>query len=85
MDVLDVIRFLAVETFRYQHLNQTQRRRVKSIVYQSKTVLKASRLHREALSAEAGQGAGQNDPGKQRRRKRAAPLNRSIRHPQRPV
>src|SRR5690606_28213392 len=31
MDVLDVIRFLAVETVRYQHLNQAQRRRAKSI------------------------------------------------------
>jgi len=42
IDVLDVIRFLAVETFRYQHLNTSQRRRVKSIVYQSKRLLRKS-------------------------------------------
>jgi hypothetical protein len=51
MDILDVISFLAVGTFRYQHLNQSQRRRVKSIVYQSKKHLSSSRLHREALMA----------------------------------
>jgi hypothetical protein len=53
IDVLDVILFLAVDTFRYQHLNQSQRRRVKSIVYQSKKRLSNSRLHREALMAVA--------------------------------
>jgi hypothetical protein len=57
MDVLDVISFLAVDTFRYQHLNQSQRRRVKSIVYQSKRRLSSSRLHREALMATAKEGA----------------------------
>jgi hypothetical protein len=51
MDVLDAIRFLAVETVRYQHLNQAQRRRVKSIVYQSKKRLKGSRMYREEVSA----------------------------------
>jgi len=49
MDILDMIRFLAVETFRYQHLNQSQRRRIKSIIYQSKRLLKKSNLHKEAL------------------------------------
>jgi hypothetical protein len=53
MDVLDVISFLAVDTVRYQHLNQSQRRWVKSIVYQSKKRLSNSRLHREALMAVA--------------------------------
>jgi hypothetical protein len=48
MDVLDVILFLAVGTFRYQHLNQSQRRRVKSIVYQSKKSLRQTALHKEA-------------------------------------
>jgi hypothetical protein len=57
MDVLDVISFLAVDTFTYQHLNQSQRRRVKSIVYQSKRRLSSSRLHREALMATAKEGA----------------------------
>ena len=52
IDVLDVIRFLSVETFRYQHLNQTQKRKIKSIVYQSKKSLKASKLYREFILAE---------------------------------
>ena len=52
MDILDVIRFLSVETFRYQHLNQTQRRRIKSIIFQSKRLLKKSSLYQEALMAE---------------------------------
>jgi hypothetical protein len=50
MDVLDVIRFLSVETFRYQHLNQTQRRRIKSIIFQSKKWLRQSTLYKAALS-----------------------------------
>lgn len=52
MDILDVIRFLSVETFRYQHLTQTQRRRIKSIIFQSKRYLKKSTLYQEALKAE---------------------------------
>jgi len=52
MDILDVIRFLSVETFRYQHLNQTQRHRIKSIIFQSKKWLKKSTLYQEALMAE---------------------------------
>lgn len=52
MDILDIIRFLSVETFRYQHLNQTQWRRIKSIIFQSKRLLKKSNLYQEALMAE---------------------------------
>lgn len=52
MNILDVIRFLSVETFRYQHLNQTQRRRIKSIIFQSKRLLNKSTLYQEALMAE---------------------------------
>ena len=52
MDILDIIRFLSVETFRYQHLNQSQRRRIKSIIFQSKQLLKKSNLYQEALMAE---------------------------------
>ena len=52
MDILDIIRFLAVGTFRYQHLNQSQRRRIISIIFQSKKLLKKSTLHQEALLAE---------------------------------
>lgn len=54
MDILDVIRFLAVETLRYQHLNQTQRRKIKSIVFQSKKLLKTFSLHLEILETENG-------------------------------
>ena len=57
MDVLDVIRFLSVETFRYQHLNQSQRRRIKSIIYQNKRLLKKSNLYQEALVAEKSTSA----------------------------
>ena len=57
IDVLDVIRFLAVETFRYQHLNQAQRKRIKSIIFQSKRLLKKSPLHLELLAAERADGA----------------------------
>lgn len=52
MDVLDVIRFLAIETFRYQHLSQAQRNKIKSIIFQSKRLLKKSPLHLELLGAE---------------------------------
>jgi hypothetical protein len=54
MDILDVIRFLAVETFRYQHLNQAQRKKIKSIVFQSNKFLKSSPLHLELLEVESG-------------------------------
>ena len=54
IDILDVIRFLAVDTFRYQHLSQAQRTKIKSIIFQSKKVLKAMPLHKELLEAESG-------------------------------
>lgn len=53
IDLLDVIRFLAVETGNYILLNSTQIRKIKSIVYQSKRFLKQSKLYKEALIAEA--------------------------------
>ena len=53
IDVLDVIRFLAVDTFRYQHLNQGQRKKIKSIIFQSKKILRAMSLHIELLEAES--------------------------------
>lgn len=52
MDVLDVIRFLAIETIRYQHLNQTQRKKIKSIIFQSNRLLQQCPLHLELLAAE---------------------------------
>lgn len=57
IDVLDVVRFLAVETFRYQHLNQSQRKRIKSIVFKTKRLLAKSPLHLELLAAERADGA----------------------------
>ena len=47
MDILDIIRFLSVETLRYQNLNQRQRRKIKSIVYQCKRLLKKHLLFLE--------------------------------------
>ncbi|MBW2608304.1 MAG: hypothetical protein JRD05_11785 [Deltaproteobacteria bacterium] len=49
IDVLDVIRFLAIETGNYILLNSTKIRKVKSIVFQSKRFLKKSKLYKEAL------------------------------------
>lgn len=48
MDVLDVIRFLAIDT-KYVSLNSTQSRIVKSLVYQTRLILKRSKLHQEFL------------------------------------
>ena len=47
LDVLEVIRFLALETGNYVHLNDAQKRRIKSIVFQSKRNLKQSQLYKE--------------------------------------
>lgn len=47
IDVLEVIRFLALDTGNYVHLNQTQKKRIKSIVYQSKRLLRNSKLYKE--------------------------------------
>ncbi|MBN1351363.1 hypothetical protein JXJ21_18240 [candidate division KSB1 bacterium] len=47
IDVLDVIRFLAIDTHNYIHFNQSQIRKIKSLVYQSKKLLKKSTLFKE--------------------------------------
>ena len=47
LDVLEVIRFLALETGNYVHLNEAQKRRIKSIVFQSKRNIKQSQLYKE--------------------------------------
>ena len=52
IDVLDVIRFLAVDTHTYIHLKQTQLKRIKSLVFQSKKFLRNTRLHQEILYEE---------------------------------
>jgi hypothetical protein len=51
IDVLDVIRFLAVETGNYTHLNQSQIRKVKSFVFQSKKLLRNSQLYKAVHAA----------------------------------
>lgn len=51
IDVLDVIRVLAVETGTYIHLNQAQIKRIKSSVFQSKRFLKKTKLYQEARYA----------------------------------
>ena len=48
IDVLNVIRFLAIETGNYIQLRQTQIRRLKSLVFQSKKFLRNSTLYKEA-------------------------------------
>jgi hypothetical protein len=45
LHVLDVIRFLALETGNYVHLTTSQRKKVKSLVFQGKRLLKQSPLH----------------------------------------
>lgn len=47
IDILDVIHFLAIETFRYQHLDQMQREKIKLIIYQSKRLLQESPMLKE--------------------------------------
>jgi len=47
IDVLEVIRFLALDTGNC-HLTTTQKKKVKSIVFQSKRILKRSQLYKEA-------------------------------------
>ena len=44
IDVLDVIRFLALETGTFVDLNKSQKKRIKSIVFQSKKILKKALL-----------------------------------------
>jgi len=52
IDVLEVIRFLALDTGNYIYLTQAQKKRVKSIVFQSKRILKRSQLYKEAKLSE---------------------------------
>lgn len=47
IDVLDVIRFLALDTGNYVMLNFSQIKKIKSIIYQSKQILKKSYLYKE--------------------------------------
>ncbi len=45
MDALEVIRFLALETGTFTDLNKSQRKKIKSIVFQSKKILKQKLLY----------------------------------------
>jgi hypothetical protein len=49
INVLNVIRFLAINTGTCIHFNSTQKRKIKSLVFQSKRILKQSQLYKEAL------------------------------------
>ncbi len=53
IDILDVIRFLAIETHTYIHLNQAQTKKVKSYVFQSRRFLRKTRLYQETKLAES--------------------------------
>jgi hypothetical protein len=55
IDALDVIRFLAVDTHTYIHLKQTQIKRIKSFIFQSKKLLKNSKLYKEVLHEKGNQ------------------------------
>jgi len=48
IDILDVIRFLAIETGNITHLSITEKKKIKSLVYQSKRILKNSAIYKEA-------------------------------------
>lgn len=50
LHVLSVIRFLALETRNYQHLNYTMRKKLKSYIFQSKKIIKSSKLYKETLT-----------------------------------
>jgi hypothetical protein len=49
LDVLAVIRFLATESSVFVHLNHVQKKKIKSIVFQSKHILQNSQLFKEAM------------------------------------
>lgn len=55
IDVLDILRFLAVETGNCIHLTPTQHRRIKSLVFQSKRLLKESKLYKMEQSMEGAE------------------------------
>ena len=47
IDVLNVIRFLALDTNNYTHFSNAEIRQIKSLIYQSKKILKNSTLFKE--------------------------------------
>jgi hypothetical protein len=53
LDVLNVIRFLALDTGNYIRLKESEKRKIKSVVFQSKRWLGSTKLYREARIAGA--------------------------------
>jgi len=51
MDCLDVIRFLGIQTYSGYRMNQYKQRKIKSLVFQSKKIIKKSTLFKEAKHA----------------------------------
>ncbi|EQB63504.1 MAG: hypothetical protein RBG1_1C00001G1083 [candidate division Zixibacteria bacterium RBG-1] len=51
MDVLGVVRFLALSGGLYVNLNKNQRKKIKSLIFQSRHFLKKSKLYQEATLA----------------------------------
>ena len=49
--VLDVIRFLAIDSGNIFHSSQNKQRKIKSLIFQSKKVLKRTKLYKESLIA----------------------------------
>ena len=47
IDILSVIRFLALDTGNYIHLSTTQKRKIKSYIYQSNYILQNHKLYKE--------------------------------------
>lgn len=54
MNVMDVIRFLALNTSNYFNFSENQKRRVKSLIFQSKKILKNSGIYKEIVLVENG-------------------------------
>lgn len=57
LDVLEVIRFLSLETGNYVHLKESEEKTIKSIIHQSRKYLLQSTLYKEALIASNIDGA----------------------------
>ena len=56
IDILEVIRFLALESGNYTHLSHSEMRRVRSLVHQSIRLIRQMRLYQESLVAASARG-----------------------------
>lgn len=70
MDVLDVIKFLAVETRTYIHLNQTQIKKIKSCVFQGKRFLEKTALYQESMQLKNKSGITRRSFGRAKEARR---------------